>query len=173
MQLLAVPAVAAVALVYWRFLCELFMLAFLAYERLGEVRDLMRIAAGQRRERPIPIIRRSESCRKRARQLRRHALARARVAASSKHQFDLICTAGFSAPALRISTKRAHAAPARRIVDPGAHFDLVAQRQLRRDNRPRGAAPPKRSAPTISALARARANARWRSPAPSADRRCC
>ncbi len=47
MQLLAVPAVAAVALVYWRFLCELFMLAFLAFERLGEVRDLMRIAAGQ------------------------------------------------------------------------------------------------------------------------------
>jgi hypothetical protein len=47
MQLLAVPAVAAVALVYWRFMCELFMLAFLAYERLGEVRDLMRIATGQ------------------------------------------------------------------------------------------------------------------------------
>ena len=47
MQLLAVPAVAAVSLVYWRFLCELFMLAFLAFERLGEVRDLMRIAAGQ------------------------------------------------------------------------------------------------------------------------------
>lgn len=47
MQLLAVPAVAAVALVYWRFLCELFMLAFLAYDRLTEVRDLMRIAAGQ------------------------------------------------------------------------------------------------------------------------------
>lgn len=47
MQLLAVPAVAAVALVYWRFLCELFMLAFLAYDRLGEVRDLMRIATGQ------------------------------------------------------------------------------------------------------------------------------
>lgn len=46
-QLLAVPAVAAVGLVYWRFLCELFMLAFLAYERLGQVRDLMRIAAGQ------------------------------------------------------------------------------------------------------------------------------
>jgi Domain of unknown function (DUF4282) len=47
MQLLAVPAVAAVAFVYWRFLCELFMLAFLGYERLGQVRDLMRIAAGQ------------------------------------------------------------------------------------------------------------------------------
>jgi hypothetical protein len=39
MQLLAAPAVGAVVLVYWRFLCELFMLAFLAYERLGEVRD--------------------------------------------------------------------------------------------------------------------------------------
>lgn len=46
MQLIAVPAVAAVGLVYWRFLCELFMLAFLAYERLGEVRDTLRIAAG-------------------------------------------------------------------------------------------------------------------------------
>jgi hypothetical protein len=39
MQVLAYPAVGAVALVYWRFLCELFMLAFLTYERLGEVRD--------------------------------------------------------------------------------------------------------------------------------------
>lgn len=39
MQLLAAPAVGAVALVYWRFLCELFMLAFMAYERLGEIRD--------------------------------------------------------------------------------------------------------------------------------------
>jgi hypothetical protein len=47
MQLIATPAVAAVVFIYWRFLCELFMLAFLAYERLGEVRDLMRIAAGQ------------------------------------------------------------------------------------------------------------------------------
>lgn len=46
MQLLAVPAVAAVALLYWRFLCELFMLAFLSYERMGEVRDLMRTATG-------------------------------------------------------------------------------------------------------------------------------
>ena len=41
MQLIAVPAVGAVALVYWRFLCELFMLAFLAYDRLGEVRNLL------------------------------------------------------------------------------------------------------------------------------------
>ncbi|MBX9745558.1 MAG: DUF4282 domain-containing protein [Hyphomonadaceae bacterium] len=47
MQLLAVPAVAAVAFIYWRFLCELFMLAFLAYERLGEIRDSMRIATGE------------------------------------------------------------------------------------------------------------------------------
>jgi len=39
MQLIAAPAVGAVAFVYWRFLCELFMLAFLAYERLGEIRD--------------------------------------------------------------------------------------------------------------------------------------
>jgi hypothetical protein len=41
MQLIAAPAVGAVALVYWRFLCELFMLAFLAYDRLGEIRDLL------------------------------------------------------------------------------------------------------------------------------------
>jgi hypothetical protein len=54
MQLLAVPAVAAVAFVYWRFLCELFMLAFLAFDRLGEVRDLMRIATGQAAPEPDP-----------------------------------------------------------------------------------------------------------------------
>jgi hypothetical protein len=47
MQLIATPAVAAVVFVYWRFACELFMLAFLSYDRLGQVRDLMRIAAGQ------------------------------------------------------------------------------------------------------------------------------
>jgi hypothetical protein len=47
MQLIATPAVAAVAFIYWRFLCELFMLAFLSFERLGQVRDLMRIAAGE------------------------------------------------------------------------------------------------------------------------------
>ena len=46
MQLLAVPAVGAVGFVYWRFVCELFMLAFLAYDRLTEVRDLMRVATG-------------------------------------------------------------------------------------------------------------------------------
>jgi len=47
MQLIAVPAVGAVVFVYWRFLCELFMLAFLAYDRLGEMRDSLRIASGQ------------------------------------------------------------------------------------------------------------------------------
>lgn len=46
-QLIATPAVAAVVFIYWRFACELFMLAFLSYDRLGQVRDLMRIAAGQ------------------------------------------------------------------------------------------------------------------------------
>jgi hypothetical protein len=51
MQLLAVPAVAAVALVYWRFLCELFMLAFLSFERLGEIRDLI---AGATAPQPDP-----------------------------------------------------------------------------------------------------------------------
>lgn len=45
-QLVAVPAVAAVVFVYWRFVCELFMLAFLAYQRLGEVRDAIRAATG-------------------------------------------------------------------------------------------------------------------------------
>lgn len=54
MQAIAVPAVGAVAFVYWRFVCELFMLAFRAYERLGEVRDLMRIAAGQTPAAPDP-----------------------------------------------------------------------------------------------------------------------
>jgi hypothetical protein len=47
MQFIATPAVAAVVFIYWRFACELFMLAFLAYDRLGEMRDLMRIATGQ------------------------------------------------------------------------------------------------------------------------------
>lgn len=37
--LLATPAVCAVAFVWWRFLCELFMLAFMAYDRLVEIRD--------------------------------------------------------------------------------------------------------------------------------------
>lgn len=39
MRLIAAPAVGAVVLVYWRFLCELFMLAFLAYDRLIEIRN--------------------------------------------------------------------------------------------------------------------------------------
>lgn len=38
-MLLGAPAIGAVALVYWRFICELFMLAFLAYERMGQIRD--------------------------------------------------------------------------------------------------------------------------------------
>lgn len=46
MQIVAVPVVGAVGLVYWRFLCELFMLAFLAYERLGQVRDAIVNATG-------------------------------------------------------------------------------------------------------------------------------
>lgn len=47
MQFIAAPIVAAVVFVYWRFLCELFMIAFRGYDRLCEVRDLMRVAAGQ------------------------------------------------------------------------------------------------------------------------------
>jgi hypothetical protein len=39
MQLVSAPVVGAVAFVGWRFLCELCMLAFLAYERLCEIRD--------------------------------------------------------------------------------------------------------------------------------------
>lgn len=54
MQMLAVPAVGAVALVYWRFLCELFMLAFLAFERLGEVRDAIYAATGVAAPEPDP-----------------------------------------------------------------------------------------------------------------------
>lgn len=45
-HLIAAPAVGAAALIYWRFLCELFMLAFQAFDRLGEVRDLLRTAVG-------------------------------------------------------------------------------------------------------------------------------
>lgn len=41
MQVVAAPVVGAVVLVYWRFLCEIFLLAFLTYERLGQVRDLL------------------------------------------------------------------------------------------------------------------------------------
>ena len=39
MQLIAAPAVGAVGFVWWRFVCELFLLAFMAYERLVEIRD--------------------------------------------------------------------------------------------------------------------------------------
>ncbi len=45
-QIVAAPAVGAAALIYWRFVCELFLLGFLTYDRLGEVRDLMRLAVG-------------------------------------------------------------------------------------------------------------------------------
>ena len=33
------PVIGAVALVWWRFICEAFILAFETYERLGEIRD--------------------------------------------------------------------------------------------------------------------------------------
>ena len=33
------PLIGAVALIYWRFFCEIFILAFEIYERLGEIRD--------------------------------------------------------------------------------------------------------------------------------------
>ena len=39
MQLIAAPAVGAAGFVWWRFMCELFMLAFMAYERLVEISD--------------------------------------------------------------------------------------------------------------------------------------
>lgn len=45
-QLVASPAVGATALIVWRFLCELFMLAFLAFDRLSDLRNLMRQAIG-------------------------------------------------------------------------------------------------------------------------------
>ena len=54
MQVIAAPAVGAVVLVYWRFLCELFMLAFLAYDRLGEVRDALHVATAQAPAPPDP-----------------------------------------------------------------------------------------------------------------------
>jgi hypothetical protein len=46
MLLIAWPVVGAVGLVYWRFICELFMLAFLAYDRMGEIKSLLSIATG-------------------------------------------------------------------------------------------------------------------------------
>ncbi|MBL8550499.1 MAG: DUF4282 domain-containing protein [Hyphomonadaceae bacterium] len=33
------PLAAAVGVLWWRFVCELFLLAFNTYERLGEIRD--------------------------------------------------------------------------------------------------------------------------------------
>lgn len=45
-QLVASPAVGATAVICWRFLCELFLLAFLAFDRLSDLRDLMRQAVG-------------------------------------------------------------------------------------------------------------------------------
>lgn len=45
MQFVAAPVVGAVAFVYWRFICELFMLGFLVYERMGEIRDALTGAA--------------------------------------------------------------------------------------------------------------------------------
>ena len=38
-QLVAIPAVGAVLLVLWRFICELFIVVFEMNERLGELRD--------------------------------------------------------------------------------------------------------------------------------------
>src|SRR5690349_3602429 len=46
MLLIAWPVVGAVGLVYWRFICELFMLAFLAYDRMGEIKGLLSVATG-------------------------------------------------------------------------------------------------------------------------------
>jgi hypothetical protein len=39
LTLLIAPLAAAVGVVYWRFVCELFLIAFNTYERLGEIRD--------------------------------------------------------------------------------------------------------------------------------------
>lgn len=41
-QMIAIPAVGLVALVYWRFLCEFFIVVFEMNERLGEIRDAAR-----------------------------------------------------------------------------------------------------------------------------------
>ena len=45
LTLVIAPLAAAVAVLYWRFVCELFLLAFNTYERLGEIRD--RLPAAQ------------------------------------------------------------------------------------------------------------------------------
>jgi uncharacterized membrane-anchored protein len=49
-QLLGALTVGAAMLVYWRFICELFMLAFKTFERLGEIRDSLSASA----QRPPP-----------------------------------------------------------------------------------------------------------------------
>ena len=38
-QIIAVPAVGAVVIVYWRFVCEFFMVVFQMNDRLGDLRD--------------------------------------------------------------------------------------------------------------------------------------
>ena len=38
-QLIAIPAVAAVSIVYWRFVCEFFMVIFQMNDRLGDLRN--------------------------------------------------------------------------------------------------------------------------------------
>lgn len=38
-MLLIAPIGGVIALIYWRFLCEIILLSFLMYDRLGEVRD--------------------------------------------------------------------------------------------------------------------------------------
>lgn len=38
-MVLLAPVGGIIALIYWRFLCEIILLSFLMYDRLGEVRD--------------------------------------------------------------------------------------------------------------------------------------
>ena len=38
-MVLLAPIGGVIALIYWRFLCEIILLSFLMYDRLGEVRD--------------------------------------------------------------------------------------------------------------------------------------
>ena len=98
-QLIAVPAVAAVGLVYWRFLCELFMLAFLATSASAKCAILCASPPAKRRRMSQTKITRRSDHHKPRRELRGTRLMR-RVCASSITQFDLICADGFSAPAL-------------------------------------------------------------------------
>ena len=39
LMVLLAPIGGVLALIYWRFLCEIILLSFLMYDRLGEVRD--------------------------------------------------------------------------------------------------------------------------------------